>query len=416
MHTLQQLNNNELHGIKQLTLSENLITFPEKIFDLADSLEILDLSNNQLTSIPNLEKLTNLKIAFFSYNLFTQVPTAFKRCENLYMLGLKGNQIEVFDEDILPLSISWLILTDNKLISLPKSIGDLTRLQKFPLAGNKLTSLPQSMQKCQNLELLRLSANNLTYIPSWLLQLPKLSWLAFAGNDFSITPQVDLDKASIDKLHIKELLGEGASGMIYKAFYSTLDKDVALKLFKGAITSDGYAVDEMNVYMSIGKHKSLINVIAKVQEDEKLGLLIDLIPATYQNLGYPPNFQTCTRDTFPQDYTMTCETIYKIAKHILSASIHLHERNIMHGDLYAHNILINAKNHCYLGDFGASSFYEDKNYEKIEVRAYGCLLDDLLKICSNKENNSFKFLTTIAYTCMQENVKERPFFSEINFK
>jgi len=416
MQTLKQLNNNELQGITQLTLKENLTSFPEKIFDLADSLEFLDLSNNKLSTLPDLSKLTKLKIAFFSYNLFDKLPNSFKNCHNLYMLGFKANKIKVFDENILPLSISWLILTDNKIQKLPQSIGDLTKLQKFPLAGNLLTTLPQTMQNCKNLELLRLSANNLTHIPDWLLELPKLSWLAFSGNDCSVKTKVDLKKASLNKLEIQEQLGEGASGMIYKAFCPTLDKDVALKLFKGAITSDGYAVDEMNTYMSIGKHNNLINVIAKIDEDEKLGLILDLIPKSYQNLGFPPNFETCTRDTFPKEYTIKSETIYEIAKHILSSSIHLHERNLMHGDLYAHNILINENNHCYLGDFGASSFYENKNCEKIEVRAYGCLIEDLLYICSNKTTPYFKQLTTLAQTCMNENVKERPLFSEINFK
>lgn len=414
MQTLKQLNNGELKGIKKLTLSENLSEFPEKIFDLADSLEMLDLSNNKLITIPNLEKLRKLKIAFFSYNSFTKLPNAFKECKNLYMLGFKGNQIEIIDEDILPLSISWLILTDNKIKKLPNSIGDLTKLQKFPLAGNQLTTLPDTMQKCKNLELLRLSANNLSHMPDWLFELPKLSWLAFSGNDCSVQPQVDLEKASMKKLDIKEQLGEGASGMIYKAFCPTLEKDVALKLFKGAITSDGYALDEMNTYMSIGKHDNLINVIAKIQEDEKLGLLLDLIPKTYENLGFPPNFDTCTRDTFLENYTITAESIYEVLKHIQSAAIHLHEKNIMHGDLYAHNILINEDNHCYLGDFGASSFYENTNYEKIEVRAFGCLIDDLLNICSNKENPYFKNLTSISQICMQENVKARPLFKEIS--
>lgn len=416
MQTLKQLNNNELQGIKKLTLKENLTIFPEKIFDLADSLEFLDLSNNKLSSLPDLSKLTKLKIAFFSYNLFRELPNSFKDCTNLYMLGFKANQIEVFDEDILPLSISWLILTDNKIKTLPLSIGDLTKLQKFPLAGNQLTTLPQTMQKCKNLELLRLSANNLTHIPDWLLELPKLSWLAFSGNDCSVKPNVDLEKASMKNLDIQEQLGEGASGIIYKAYCPTLNQEIALKLFKGAITSDGYAVDEMNTYMSIGKHNNLINVIAKIDEDDKLGLILELIPKTYQNLGFPPNFDTCTRDTFPHQYTMKSETIYEIAKHILLAAIHLHERNLMHGDLYAHNILINSNNHCYLGDFGASSFYENKNCEKIEVRAYGCLIDDLLHICSNKESAYFKMLTTIVQTCMHDNVNQRPLFNQINLK
>jgi len=414
MQTLEQLNKGELKGVKRLKLSENLTEFPEKIFDLADTLEILDLGNNKLSSIPSLERLTKLKIAFFSFNLFTKLPDAFKNCKNLYMLGFKDNQIEFIDEDILPKSISWLILTDNKIKAIPNSIGDLIKLQKVALAGNELTSLPDSMAKCKNIELLRLSANKLSHIPTWLLELPKLSWLAFSGNDCSIQPQVDLQKASIEKLDIKEQLGEGASGMIYKAFCPTLEKDVALKLFKGAITSDGYAVDEMNSYMSIGKHDNLINVIAKIDEDEKLGLLLELIPKSYENLGFPPNFDTCTRDTFCDEYTISSENIYEIAKHIQSAAVHLHEKNLMHGDLYAHNILINENNHCYLGDFGASSFYDDEKYEKIEVRAFGCLIDDLLSVCSNKQSAHFKTLSDISKTCMNEVVNKRPMFRDIN--
>ncbi|MCP6755949.1 protein phosphatase 1 regulatory subunit 42, partial [Klebsiella pneumoniae] len=73
--TLAQLRSGELKGIKRLNLSENLASFPEEIFDLADTLEILDLSNNLLSEIPDLSRLTHLKIAFFSNNRFT--PLAF---------------------------------------------------------------------------------------------------------------------------------------------------------------------------------------------------------------------------------------------------------------------------------------------------------------------------------------------------
>ncbi|HEY9762284.1 MAG TPA: hypothetical protein V6D07_07135, partial [Trichocoleus sp.] len=38
---------------KRLSLACGLTQFPLEILDLADSLEILDLSNNQLTSLPD---------------------------------------------------------------------------------------------------------------------------------------------------------------------------------------------------------------------------------------------------------------------------------------------------------------------------------------------------------------------------
>ena len=218
MQTLFDLASGKLKGTKSLTLREGLSTFPIEIFDLADSLEFLDLSYNKLTEIPDLSRLTKLTQAFFSFNLLSQVPSSFKSCNNLYMLGLKANQIETFDEDILPESISWLILTDNKLKALPASIGKLSKLQKFPLAGNALRDLPTEMSQCRNLELLRLSANELTAIPDWLLELPKLSWLAFSGNPCSVSPTNALKEIEYKHLEVKELLGEGASGQIYKGY------------------------------------------------------------------------------------------------------------------------------------------------------------------------------------------------------
>lgn len=331
------------------------------------------------------------------------------------MLGFKANKIEEFDEDILPLSISWLILTDNNLTQLPRSIGKLQKLQKFPLAGNQIKRLPEEMAQCRNLELLRLSANELEEIPSWLFDLPKLSWLAFSGNPCSGNQKFALKEIPYEKIEVKELLGSGASGEIFKAYCDVHKKDVALKLFKGAITSDGYAHDEMNACMSVGEHPHLIKVLAKIQEDTRLGLLLEYIPNVYQNLGNPPSFKTCTRDTYKEGTVFSIETIQKVSQAVASAAAHLHSRGLMHGDLYAHNILINDESHCYLGDFGAASFYEadQKAFEKIEVRAFGCLLEDMLTLSATKEGEEYQALENLRVRCMDENVEKRPLFCEI---
>ncbi len=416
MNTLEELRLGKLKGATRLKLSENLQTFPEEIYSLVDTLEILDLSFNELSFLPNdLHRFTKLKIAFFSNNLFTEVPNVFQSCYRLYMLGFKANKIETFAEDILPTSISWLILTDNKIKKLPTSIGKLHKLQKCALAGNQIETLPDEMKNCQKLELLRLSANNLKEIPYWLLSLPKLSWLAFSGNPCSGLQRFDLDEVEFKDLNLQELLGEGASGEIYKAYSKVHEEDVAIKIFKGAVTSDGYAKDEMNAYMSTGEHPHLIKVMAKIEEDNRLGLLLELIPPCYKNLGNPPNFDTCTRDTFEERISFSIESIVAISKAMISASFHLHSRGLMHGDLYAHNILINKENSCYLGDFGAASFYDvgNKDFEKIEVCAFGCLLEDLLTLCCEKQSRVYDNLKKLSSRCMSEKIDTRPLFSEM---
>ena len=412
-HTLEELYSGKLLGIKKLKIQEGLESFPEELFTLCNTLELLDLSGNKLETLPDLSRFKNLKIAFFSQNNFTKIPDAFKGCHNLFMLGFKSNSIEEFAEDILPLSISWLILTDNRLQKLPDSIGKLTKMQKFPLAGNRLEILPESMKNLVNLELIRLSANNLTEIPQWLQKLPKLAWLAFSGNPCSLSKESALKVVALKDLEMDKLLGEGASGKIYQAHSTDFNSVVAVKLFKGAVTSDGYAKDEMNACMAAGEHPNLIKVLARL-EHKYLGLVLEFINPSFKNLGNPPNFNTCSRDTYEDGFSLKCEEILKIAKAVASAAEHLHSKGIMHGDLYAHNILVDSSYETYLGDFGAATFYDNNTaFQKLEVLAFGNLLDDLLVHSEDIENFLYKNIISLRDKTRNTQVNERPLFNEI---
>ena len=62
MNTVEQLRSGKLAGTKRLQLVEELTTFPDEIFTLADTLEVLDLSNNNLSDLPDeFASLTKLK-------------------------------------------------------------------------------------------------------------------------------------------------------------------------------------------------------------------------------------------------------------------------------------------------------------------------------------------------------------------
>ena len=167
METLNLLRSGQLAGSKRLKLSCGLTQFPSEIFALADSLEILDLSNNHLTALPDeLERLKRLKIVFFTNNDFEEIPEVLSQCRSIKMVSFKSNQVSTVSEHALPPSIRWLILTNNKIEKLPASFGIMSQLQKLMLAGNRLQSLPQEMAECLNLELIRLSANQLQELPS----------------------------------------------------------------------------------------------------------------------------------------------------------------------------------------------------------------------------------------------------------
>ena len=412
MHTLSELKAGHLVGISRLTLSENLTSFPTEILSLADTLEILDLSNNQLTSIPDeIKQLKKLKIIFASNNLFETLPESLGQCENLEMVGFKANNIKHVPAGSLPIKLRWLILTDNQLTRLPDTLGERSRLQKLALAGNQLTQLPANLSQLTNLELVRISANQLTECPDQLLALPKLAWLAFSGNPFTHT-NIEIQSVPLvpySSFSLQNVLGQGASGVISKAIWNTPTDDfpdeIAVKVFKGELTSDGYPEDELQACLKVGGHVNLVRSLAQVNEKNCLALVMQLIPEHYNNLGFPPDFNTCTRDTFEAGFTLSIEQISKIVKQMQSVFAHLHENQVSHGDLYAHNTLFDQDANIIFGDFGAATMYHMLNekqqaqIQQIERRALNYFVDDLLSVCAEEDKDSRQYVL-LANTAM----------------
>lgn len=429
MHNLQQLRSGELTGTKRLKLACGLTEFPAEILELADTLEILDLSGNQLSALPaEFAQLKQLKIFFCSDNAFTVFPEVLAQLPLLEMVGFKSNRIAELAGSALPAQLRWLILTNNRLEVLPDAIGNCYRLQKCMLAGNRLKTLPDSLAQCRNLGLLRISANALEVLPDWLFTMPRLSWLAFAGNPCCFKPGLTEQPAFIPwgQLEVSHQLGEGASGFVstgrWKAPEAVQPEAVAVKVFKGEVTSDGLPEEEMNACMAAGAHPHLVHVLGQIagHPEAKKGLVLHLIPSVYKNLGGPPDFTTCTRDTYAADTVFTLEQVLAVAKAMASVGAHLHSRGIMHGDLYAHNILTDEAGGVLLVDYGAASMYDRNSahaaaVERIEVSAYGCLLDDML-VRVNAEpayKEVIQALTQLQENCMQEQVLQRPSFNAV---
>ncbi|KHK66097.1 leucine-rich repeat-containing protein kinase family protein [Pseudomonas frederiksbergensis] len=430
MHTLTQLQTGQLSGITRLKLSCGLTEFPQEIFDLADSLEILDLSGNLLDTLPaDLNRLTRLRVLFCSDNRFVELPECLGRCSALTMVGFKANRIERVTGAALPPLLRWLILTDNCISQLPEELGRRPHLQKLMLAGNRLRQLPQSLAQCHRLELLRVSANQLAELPSWLLEMPSLSWLAYAGNPLETEANAQaLHVATpIDwsQLSLQQSLGEGASGVIHQALWQTpgqAGRDVAVKLYKGQMTSDGSPLHEMHACITAGKHPNLIEVLGQVNghPEHQEGLVMALIGPDYRNLAGLPSLESCTRDVYPDELRLRADVAVRIAQGIARVAGHLHRRGLTHGDLYGHNILCNDQGDCLLGDFGAASFHapvEDRQtraLQRIEVRAFGILLGELLaRIEPASSIEDLSRLKDLEARCCQPDVLARPGFDEI---
>ncbi|KJK18816.1 leucine-rich repeat-containing protein kinase family protein [Pseudomonas sp. 2(2015)] len=423
MHTLEDLKAGRLAGITRLDLACGLEHFPREIFDLADSLQVLNLTGNNLSDLPgDLGRLHQLKVLFCSQNRFRHLPEGIGQCPMLEMVGFKSNQIEQVSGAALPPRLRALVLTDNRIETLPEALGDCPHLQKLMLAGNRLRELPASLARCTRLELLRLSANRLPALPDWLLQMPRLAWLAYAGNPMAAgycTPQDPGHCQVIDwqQIDLEQVLGQGASGVIHQARWQQQSAPVAVKLYKGEITSDGLPLNEMSACIAAGDHPQLVRLAGRIDNHPQQlpALVMQLIEPSWFNLAGPPSLDSCTRDCYPPERRLRLASVRRLAAAIAAVGAHLHGHGITHGDLYAHNVLCDEHGDCLLGDFGAASFHPldgsvtTEALQRIEVLAFGVLLGELLACCEG----DCEVLKALQRDCVQPEVMRRPSFDEV---
>jgi hypothetical protein len=416
--------------VTHVAICEDLHQVPKIILERAPDVELLDLSGNQLTELPDwLPRLAKLEVVFLSHNKFTHVPEIIGKLPRLRMLGMRGNQIERVSPSALPPSLIWLTLTDNQIQELPHELGSLSGLRKLLLARNRLRVLPESIARAHSLELLRLSANQFEDFPSWLFELPTLAWLAVAGNPATRLPQPRLEASyhrgiSWSQLTLRGELGRGASGITYSASIigdGGVREDVAVKVFASRVSSDGDSHDEMAAALKAGRHPSIVSTRGFLTDhpEGRAGLVLDLVPSEFINLAAPPSFSSCTRDVYRNDASFSDRTILSYAADIASAAGHLHSLGIAHGDLYAHNTLVSPQS-ALVSDFGAACVYDESNalprpaMERIEARAFGILLHELLERASaDSDETLLGSLNDLADRCDAKDVMARPTFAQI---
>ncbi|MFS2055968.1 hypothetical protein ACEN8K_45145, partial [Variovorax sp. CT11-76] len=89
-------------------------------------------------------------------------------------------------------------------------------------------------------------------------------------------------------LQLGTRLGEGASGVIHEALLNEREP-VAVKLFKGAVTSDGWPRSELAASIAAGAHATLIGAQGRIDghPEGTQGLVMARVPASFRTLAGP---------------------------------------------------------------------------------------------------------------------------------
>lgn len=397
---------------------------------LCVNLETLDLAHNDLTTLPDeLALLSKLEILFvLGSRRMTTMPRVLGKLKTVTRLGLRSNGVEVVTADGLPPLVEHLILTDNKIRKIEDAAYiKLHKVRKLMLANNELTEFTGGADPAKNLgslELVRLANNKLRSLPDAILRLPRLSWIALAGNaellGERLSPQ--LPRLKWDDVDASgQALGSGASGVVRAATWQGTPVAVKRILEK---SSDGRALDEVHTVDALFGNgdeppDSLVRTLAVIDADQT-ALVMELLPRAVRDLAKPPTIIEITRDRYQEAERFTPRFVYLVATKVCAALVHLHQHKVCHGDVYAHNTLVDdTTTTVKLGDLGASFVYagyrDQPLFEKVEVRAFGVLLAELAsRVTHDVPRIKFKAsVLKLANACLDSDIDRRPSFGTI---
>jgi serine/threonine protein kinase len=142
--------------------------------------------------------------------------------------------------------------------------------------------------------------------------------------------------------------------------------------------------------------------------------VMPLLPAAWRVLAGPPSLASCSRDVYDPALALAPDVALRIAQGAARACAHLHARQILHGDLYGHNILWDgAQGAAVVSDFGAASTLPDgaagDALRRIEMRAWGLLLGELLTLAGIAQGP----LRDLETACTQPDLDARPGFGDV---
>lgn len=134
-------------------------------YDLRDTVHA-DLSKNRLYELPpEVCQLSLLERLDCHNNLLRAVPSSVISLQSLTYLDLSRNQLSTVPAALCQLPIQVLILSNNRLVSLPQEIGLMKCLMDLDASCNELCLLPPGVGELSGLRCLRVRRNRLVELP-----------------------------------------------------------------------------------------------------------------------------------------------------------------------------------------------------------------------------------------------------------
>jgi eukaryotic-like serine/threonine-protein kinase len=144
-------------------------------------------------------------------------------------------------------------------------------------------------------------------------------------------------------LRVRERIGLGAFGEVYRAWDSKLDRDVALKLLHAhrSLSDGGAAVLEEGRLLARVHHRNVVSIYGADRFDDRVGLWMELIDGETLQQAVQRG-----RAFSPADAV-------RIGIELAGAIGAVHDAGLLHRDVKPHNIMLALDGRVVLMDFGS---------------------------------------------------------------
>ncbi|XP_074648106.1 protein flightless-1 homolog isoform X2 [Tubulanus polymorphus] len=223
-----------LDDLTVVDLSHNNLTTIPTDMELATGVVVLNLSNNKIENIHNqlFINLTNLYYLDLSNNLLGTIPPQIRRLSSLQVLILNNNQINASQlrqiSSMLSLHTLHLRNTQRNLSNFPAGLDNLQNLTDLDISCNELPVVPESLYKIKTLKRLNLSGNEITELSQFVDTWEFMEYLNLSRNKISELP------ASLCKLSYLKKLFCNSNQLDFNGIPAGIGKIHDLEVFSAA--------------------------------------------------------------------------------------------------------------------------------------------------------------------------------------
>ncbi|XP_052898568.1 uncharacterized protein LOC128305242 [Anopheles moucheti] len=200
---IEKISKNALYGLRRLQsldLSGNKLVFIDRnAFDTLDELRYLNVNQNQIYILPStvFSALRSLRSLDLSNNLMRSLPNSiFANQRGLVRLHLDATNLEslsnwvsrnnhTVNKEILR-NLRYLSIRNNTRLKEIEAcvFRNVPNLETLLLSNNRLTSLPKEIGELRRLRYLDVGSNDIMYIPEQIRTLHELQYANFLDNDY----------------------------------------------------------------------------------------------------------------------------------------------------------------------------------------------------------------------------------------